>query len=92
MAVLEDKIIILTSEGKVFEYSNGTLKDISIQEVAIDIQGKGNNLLIQTVNENTYMNNAKVAAHGDNTFGIGVRTKQYLYNRKYRICIFCWGK
>ncbi len=57
----QDSIIILTSNGLVYKYKNGSLSQIDISNV-IDISANGNNVMYQTADEKTYVS-------GVNTYG-----------------------
>ena len=59
--VTNNSIIILTSDGLVYEYKAGTLTQINITNV-IDISANGNNVMYQTADEKTYVS-------GTNTYG-----------------------
>ncbi len=66
--VTKNSIIILTSEGKVYEYKNSQLSQINISDV-IDISAKNGSVMYQTVDEKTYVS-------GENTYGeLGVNNK-----------------
>lgn len=71
--VLNDKIVILTTEGKVLEYAGGNIIDAQITPKVIDIEGKENSIMYQTVDEEIYENGTKVTNYGENAFGIGIR-------------------
>lgn len=74
--VCRDRIIILTSNGKVYEYIDGKLNEIQTDEYIIDIEGHDGTVMYQTVNETTYLSTGgsileKANPHGENTYGIG---------------------
>ncbi|MDE5831041.1 MAG: hypothetical protein K2H53_05405 [Clostridia bacterium] len=74
--VTENSLIILTSDGKVHEYKNGSLTDIQITPRVIDISANATSVMYQTVDEEVYVS-------GTNTYGqLGIRTKQYIYSSK----------
>lgn len=53
--VTNDSIIILTSDFNVYEYKAGTLTQIQITPKVIDISSNGNNIMLQTVDEEVYL-------------------------------------
>lgn len=69
--VLNDKIVILTTEGKVLEYAGENVIETQITSKVIDIEGKENSIMYQTVDEEVYENGTKVTNYGENAFGIG---------------------
>lgn len=68
--VLNEKIIILTSNGEVFEYANNQLTKIQSDEYIIDINANGITSMYQTVNEKVY--NLNTNQIKENIFGMGV--------------------
>ena len=60
--VLQDKIIILTTEYKAYEYQKGKLTEVHIPEKVIDISAKNTSVMYQTEREKTYVS-------GENTYG-----------------------
>ena len=71
--VLNHKIVILTTEGKVLEYAGENVIETQITSKVIDIEGKENSIMYQTVDEEVYENGTKVTNYGENAFGIGIR-------------------
>ena len=69
--VTKEKIIILTEEGKIYEYVGGNITEKTIPEKVIDISAKENTVILQTEEENIYISGTKVAVHGENAFGMG---------------------
>ena len=70
VAVLNDKIIILTSEGKMLEYTNNQLTDIQINEYVIDIEANGMTAFYQTSDEKIH--NMSTNQIRENAFGMGI--------------------
>ncbi len=65
--VTSDSIVILTSDGKVYEYKAGVLSLINVNNV-IDISANQGNVMYQTIDENTYVSGTN--ANGELGTGI----------------------
>lgn len=53
--IIKDKIIILTTDYKVYEYTNGALEEIQMPEQVIDISGNNTSVMLQTEDEKVYV-------------------------------------
>lgn len=86
---LDNKIIILSVDGEVYEYIDGTLNKLDMAERIIDIRANRNSFVYQTLSEDTFSieagvtnnyvikNTGLVYAKGDNTYGsIGNGTRE----------------
>lgn len=70
VAVTNDSIIILTSDLKVYEYKAGALNQIQITPKVIDISANGTSVMLQTVDEETYV----LGANTNGELGTGTNT------------------
>lgn len=76
--VMQDKLMILSKDGKLYEYKLGNLTEIQVAGKVIDIEGKEDKFIYQTVNEKTYtLDGTELRG---NTFGFGIG-----YNNTYII-------
>ncbi len=55
MQVTNDSIVILTSNGNVYEYKAGALNEIQITPRVIDISANGTSVILQTADEETFV-------------------------------------